>query len=181
MLSERCLGFSRARRRGIGGSCVRVKRDQDRWFVVQDKCSAVPHHGFGIFRPESGTFLSRNALLEAQGMVCRQRQDPCGFRSSRMPPSIAFGGTPTKGRFEALRPRSEPPLGQDRSTKNLWQLSTVLAPQTISATTLAVCHLESRGQKSDRCHAKGNKAATYKESVRRLQPRRQPFSAPMPL
>src|SRR5215467_4629638 len=38
--------------------------------VEQDKGSAVPHHGFGIFRPESGTFLSRNALLEAQGMVC---------------------------------------------------------------------------------------------------------------
>ena len=105
------LSFLRREPRAeLRGVCVRGWVQSGWWFVVQDNGSAVPHHGFGVFRPESGTFLSQSALLGAQSMVCRQRQNQCGLRSSGKRPAIAFGGPQRKvdlRRFDLNPARTE--------------------------------------------------------------------------
>ena len=62
----------------------------------------------------------------------------------------AFEGASTEGRFEALGARPEPSLGRVWSTKNLWQLSTVAAQQTIWAATIALGLLIAKSSQSNR-------------------------------
>ena len=53
----------------LGGVCRRQRKGTRRWFVEQDKASAVPYHGFRILCPKALMFLLRDALLTAQRMV----------------------------------------------------------------------------------------------------------------
>jgi hypothetical protein len=72
-------------------NCVRLKGGPGRWFVEQDKDSAVPYHGFGIFRPESGTFCretrSRGRRVWYPGDQGRIALQDAIFRS-RIPPHL---------------------------------------------------------------------------------------------
>jgi hypothetical protein len=63
------LFLTRERRAELPDICVRAWTRVGRWFVVQDKGSAVPYHGFGRFSSKFGRFWSRKGLLSAQGMV----------------------------------------------------------------------------------------------------------------